>query len=91
MRLESKRAGSTNLITFLPVASPEKGSNIVCQISNLKTDRLVLILAGLGAVKIESLQTNLLEVDLRGAGKIEMDGQADEQRVTLGVTRKDNP
>ena len=52
--------------------------------SKIKTDRLSIVLGGAGNIKVESLTAKLLEVDMRGAGKIELTGKATEQSVIMG-------
>jgi len=53
-------------------------------VSKIKTDRFSLILGGAGNIKVESLAVKQLEVDMRGAGKVELTGKASEQSVIMG-------
>jgi hypothetical protein len=52
--------------------------------SKIKTERFSLVLGGAGKIKVEALAAKLLEVDMRGAGKIELTGKATEQSVIMG-------
>ena len=52
--------------------------------SKIKTERFSLILGGAGNIKVESLSAKQLEVDMRGAGKVEITGKVSEQSVIMG-------
>jgi len=49
----------------------------------LKSESLALRFHGLGEIRIDSLDAEFLEVDLPGAGRIELAGYVAEQRVTV--------
>jgi Putative auto-transporter adhesin, head GIN domain len=51
--------------------------------ASLKANSLALRFNGMGEIRIDSLDSELLEVDLPGAGKIEVAGYVAEQRVTV--------
>ncbi len=53
------------------------------EVAEVKTEQLALVLSGAGSIRLRSLAAERLEVDLRGAGKIEVDGRVREQQVTL--------
>jgi len=50
----------------------------------LKAERLALRFNGAGEMRIGSVDTRFLEVDLPGAARIELAGYATEQKVTVG-------
>jgi hypothetical protein len=53
------------------------------QIDGFESDRLAIVLGGAGEITGHDLQAGQLDVDLRGAGKIELAGSADDQWVTI--------
>jgi hypothetical protein len=50
---------------------------------DISTDELKLKLSGAGSIKMKGLNAEFLSVDLPGTGKIELDGHAQEQKVTI--------
>jgi hypothetical protein len=52
--------------------------------SKIKTDQFSMVLGGAGSIKVESLTAKQLEIDMRGAGKIELSGKVSEQSVVMG-------
>jgi len=52
-------------------------------LEGVQGERLALVLGGAGEVTGSDLKLDLLDVDLRGAGRIELAGRADEQWVTI--------
>ncbi|MFN2149033.1 MAG: head GIN domain-containing protein [Anaerolineales bacterium] len=53
------------------------------RIDGIESDRLAIVLGGAGEIVGRDLKTEQLDVDLRGAGRIELSGQADEQWITI--------
>ncbi|HEB30898.1 MAG TPA: DUF2807 domain-containing protein [Spirochaetes bacterium] len=53
-------------------------------VTKIKTERFSLVLGGAGYIKVESLEAKQLDVDMRGAGKVELTGKASEQNIIMG-------
>ena len=53
------------------------------QIDGVDSDRLAIVLGGAGEIIGRDLKAEQLDVDLRGAGRIDLAGQADEQWITI--------
>jgi hypothetical protein len=70
-------------LTVRKLASLEVYAMASVYAATLKTGPLALRFNGLGEIRIDSLDTALLEVDLPGAGRIELAGYAAEQKVTV--------
>ena len=54
------------------------------KIDGIESGRLAILLGGAGEIIGRELKAEQLDVDVRGAGRIELSGQADEQWVTIG-------
>ena len=53
------------------------------EVTEVTTEQISLVLSGAGSIRLRSLAAERLEVDLRGTGKIEIDGRVREQQVKL--------
>jgi hypothetical protein len=53
------------------------------RIDGIGSERLAIVLGGAGEIIGRELKAEQLDVDLRGAGRVELSGQADEQWVTI--------
>jgi hypothetical protein len=53
------------------------------RIEGIDSDRLAIVLGGAGEITGRELKVEQLDVELRGAGRIELAGQADEEWVTI--------
>ncbi len=74
-------------VTYTLVVKELKGLDIVggalVEAADISAEELSIRVSGAGSIKFRSLEAQSLKIELRGTGKIEVDGRAQEQQVIL--------
>ncbi len=71
------------LLTVKELTSLDLGGLVNADAAELRSSKLALRLKGAGEIAIASLTVKQLSVDLDGVGRIDLSGQAEEQRVAI--------